>query len=357
MPDTPTTRLGLYKSASDGSEDVDYTQDIGQNLDALDLAVGFQIVTSSTRPSSPYAGKPIAESDNDYRTYFSNGTTPASASWVEIPNSSATFSGDLTLSSSSSLSIGTATLTRVSGGGLSANTNYLRTATATTDVAYAAIISGDTFDRARIYTDGKLELGPGNAARDTNLYRSAASTLKTDDSLIVGTDLTVSSDLTVTGDLTVSGVGQLLSKFKTSTTSRTSTTTLTSDPDITFSVVANATYLVEGLILFAADPAADLKIGWTAPTGASFPWCALGQTSTATGGSGSVITDGQDLTSTSFGLGAVTDNTKTMTAQVRGYLTISSTAGTFALQWAQIVSSSTATKLLAGTHLTLKRVV
>lgn len=52
MPDTPTTRLGLYKSLADGSELVSYTTDIGQNLDRLDLAAGFQVVTSSTRPSS-----------------------------------------------------------------------------------------------------------------------------------------------------------------------------------------------------------------------------------------------------------------------------------------------------------------
>lgn len=106
MPDTPTTRLGLYKSASDGSEDVNYTTDIGQNLDKLDTAVGFQIVTSSTRPSSPYPGKPIAESDTSYRTYFSNGTAPASASWLEIPNSSGTFGSTLKLASSAQLTIG-----------------------------------------------------------------------------------------------------------------------------------------------------------------------------------------------------------------------------------------------------------
>lgn len=106
MPDTPTTRLGLYKSLPDGSEDVSYTQDIGQNLDKLDAAAGFQIVTSSTRPSSPYPGKSIAESDTTYRTYFSNGTAPASASWVEIPNSSGTFGSTLKLASGAQLTIG-----------------------------------------------------------------------------------------------------------------------------------------------------------------------------------------------------------------------------------------------------------
>ncbi|MFD8279713.1 hypothetical protein ACFV47_11015 [Streptomyces solisilvae] len=52
-------------------------------------------------------------------------------------------------------------------------------------VAHAVIVSGDTFDRWRAYGDGKQEWGPGNGARDTTLYRSAADTLRTDDSLIV----------------------------------------------------------------------------------------------------------------------------------------------------------------------------
>ena len=206
MPDPSTTRLGLYKSKSDGSELVNYSQDIGQNLDLIDSAVGFQIVTSSTRPSSPYPGKPIAESNTSYRTYFSNGTTPASASWVEIPNSSGTFGGNLALASGSSLSIGAATLTRSAGGSLNSNTNYQRTGAVTTDTAYSALVTGDGFDRVRVRADGLIEIGPGNAARDTNLYRSAADTLKTDDSLIVGTNLTVTGTSTLTGNTTVNGV-------------------------------------------------------------------------------------------------------------------------------------------------------
>jgi hypothetical protein len=201
VPDPSTARLALYKSKSDGSELVNYTQDLGQNWDKVDAAVGFAACTSTTRPSSPYSGKAIMQTDTAYRTFFSNGTTPASASWVEIPNSSGTFGGNLALSSTSSLSIGTATLTRSSGGALSANTNYSRAATATTDVAYSALITGDTFDRVRVYSDGKLEIGPGNAARDVNLYRSAANVLTTDDSLSVALNLTVAGSGSVTGNL------------------------------------------------------------------------------------------------------------------------------------------------------------
>lgn len=191
MPDTPTTRLGLYKSLSDGSELVDYSQDIGQNLDKLDLAVGFQVVTSSTRPSAPYPGKPITESNTSYRTYFSNGTAPASGSWVEIPNSSGTFGGDLVLSGSSAIDIGGA----ANGGGYG-----VLGSSATSDVLYSKV-SGDSVGRFYVSADGAHQWGSGAATRDTNLYRSAANTLKTDDSLIVDVDLTVNGNINTADNL------------------------------------------------------------------------------------------------------------------------------------------------------------
>jgi hypothetical protein len=146
VPDPSTTRLALYKSLSDGSELVSYTQDIGQNLDKLDAAAGFQVVTSSTRPSSPYSGKPITQSDTSYSTFFSNGTAPASASWVEIPNGSSTFGSNLKLASGSQLTIGA----------------------------------------------------------DVNLFRNAANVLRTNDALIVDGATTLSSTLGVTGATTLS---------------------------------------------------------------------------------------------------------------------------------------------------------
>jgi len=45
------------------------------------------------------------------------------------------------------------------------------------DTAYLASVLGESPARFRIRADGKLEWGPGNAARDIELYRSAANTL------------------------------------------------------------------------------------------------------------------------------------------------------------------------------------
>lgn len=144
MPDPSTTRLALYKSKSDGSELVNYPLDLGGNWDKVDLAVGYQVVTSSTRPATPYPGKPIAQSDTAYSTFFSNGTAPASASWVEIPNSSSTFGSNLKLASGVQLLIGA----------------------------------------------------------DTNLYRSAANVLKTDDAFVTVGNVTVGGDLKLVGGTT-----------------------------------------------------------------------------------------------------------------------------------------------------------
>jgi hypothetical protein len=158
----------MYKSLPDGSELVDYSQDIGQNLDKIDAAVGFQVVTSTTRPSSPYAGKPIAESDTTYRTYFSNGTAPASASWVEIPNSSGTFNNNLKISAGKQINFGA-----------SGSTAYLAVlTTAAADDILATRVTGDTVSRFLLEADGSHSWGPGGAsAADITLTRGAANRL------------------------------------------------------------------------------------------------------------------------------------------------------------------------------------
>lgn len=168
MPDPSTTRISLYKSKSDGSELVSYTQDIGQNWDKVDAAVGFQAATSSTRPSSPYSGKPIFETDTSYRTYFSNGTSPASGSWVEIPNGSAQYNSTLRLASGKQIN--------VNSSGSGATLAAVNAATTTDFIS--GRVTGDTVDRFLIDTDGTLNWGPGGStALDTVLARTATGRL------------------------------------------------------------------------------------------------------------------------------------------------------------------------------------
>ena len=63
--------------------------------------------------------------------------------------------------------------------------------TATSLVSLATYLPGDASDRFEILAGGQLNWGPGNAATDTNLYRSQANVLKTDGHFRLGQDLTV----------------------------------------------------------------------------------------------------------------------------------------------------------------------
>ncbi len=333
MPDTPTTRLGLYKSLSDGSEDVSYTQDIGQNLDKLDAAAGFQIVTSGTRPSSPYPGKPIAESDTTYRTYFSNGTAPASASWVEIPNSSGSYGGNLNMALGKQLNIGG------SGSSAAYACNF---SSATGDFIISGRVVGDGSSRLTLRADGQLGWGPGSTGTDVFLARSGTSTL------------------TLTGNLTVTGIGGRSFVRKTVDESLTSNTTLQNDDALTLAVAANATYTfrVWMLAVDATDANGDIKFGFTFPAGATCHFSGKGPHSLLAGGGafgdGEYI--GRNTATSGSTVAAYGLSTSVIGIELTGLLIVGGTAGNLQLQWAQNTSDANATTVQAGSFMTLDRV-
>lgn len=75
------------------------------------------------------------------------------------------------------------------------------------DASIRIKVSGDTQDRFQIRGDGDLVWGPGGTnGLDTNLYRSSANVLKTDDSFVVGGTLTGQSS-NFTGRITLTGGG------------------------------------------------------------------------------------------------------------------------------------------------------
>lgn len=78
-----------------------------------------------------------------------------------------------------------------------------------TDPAIRIRQDADSQSRLIVQADGTQVWGSGSATGDTNLYRSAADTLKTDDSLIVGAGLTVGSTTWTTYTPTVTGGGSV----------------------------------------------------------------------------------------------------------------------------------------------------
>jgi hypothetical protein len=90
---TNTTRLGLIKP--DFVDVVDVAQ-LNSNADDIDAAVGAAVVTSATRPSSPWAGQIIHETDTD-KTLVWDGVA-----WVETGAADLDDLGDVTVTSAAS---------------------------------------------------------------------------------------------------------------------------------------------------------------------------------------------------------------------------------------------------------------
>lgn len=175
-----TTRVSLYKPA--GGENVNVTTDLNDNLDKLDTNLNFRVVASAVARNaiSPHwEGLNVRETDTG-RTYISNGSTPISGSWSQIPNSGSTFDADLDLTSGKQVNIGTS--------GSTASFAALNSAVG--DDLLSGRITGDTVSRYLVNSDGETWWGPGGGtSQDVNLYRSAANTLATDDNFSVGENL------------------------------------------------------------------------------------------------------------------------------------------------------------------------
>src|SRR5262249_36210252 len=134
--------------------------------------------------------------------------------------------------------------------------------------------------------------------------------------------------------------------LKTGDTSRASNTTPSADPDLSVTVAASATYELRAMLVYQANHSpGDLQIQWSLPSGATLIW-SLGNFPQASGVSVGTFTWNSLVTGTNASLSGAGAGTS-VAAEISGTLTISSTSGTAALQWAQFGSSGTATIMKA----------
>lgn len=124
---------------------------------------GPTVALRSDDPTTTNARTPTAHAS----THGTGGTDPVTVAQSQVTG----------------LATALAALLPLGGGTMTGTTNATLADAGTT--AEASLVSGDTFDRFRRYTDGKQEWGSGGAARDTNLYRDAANSLRTDDALTI----------------------------------------------------------------------------------------------------------------------------------------------------------------------------
>ncbi len=139
--------------------------------------------------------------------------------------------------------------------------------------SFSALVTGDSQNRWQADADGKLWWGSGSGSVDTNLYRSAVDTLKTDDSFVVGSALNVTG-LTTTGTLTV---GSDVMAINTAWTSFTTTWTASSNPSIGNGSISGAYKLFGKMLWFTIMIALGSTTnigsgayGFTIPSGLTF---------------------------------------------------------------------------------------
>jgi hypothetical protein len=173
---TQTTRLLLRKPDPDPAtgDFVNPGQDLNANFDKIDAAVGTFICTSGTRPTGVerWDGRLIYETDTRRNYMWSAGL----ATWLPLLIGRGA-DGPYLFGQS----------TDTSGEGAN-----FRGSAVGVDILRSRVTS-DANARFLLKAEGSMSWGPGTAAADTNLYRSAADTLRTDDSFVVGGTLTANS--------------------------------------------------------------------------------------------------------------------------------------------------------------------
>lgn len=149
--------------------------------------------------------------------------------------------------------------------------------------------------------------------------------------------------------------GLILSARKTVTEPLASSTTMQNDDELFVAAEASAAYRMELFLLSDSGTAGKIKIGWSAPSGASLAWGVLGPATTEATNTAVASMNMQSRTTTEVAsLGGSTSTG--VLALAFGTLTVGSTAGTLQFQWAQNALSVTNTNVRAGSHLLLTRI-
>lgn len=150
---------------------------------------------------------------------------------------------------------------------------------------------------------------------------------------------------------TVADFSTVATVLKTITESVASSTTLQNDDELVLAVAANSKYALEGYFLYDGSTAADLKVAFTVPTGATINWSPFAPTS----GVGTTDYNVTVITTSGGTRGVACNGATVMSMQPKGYISVGATAGNLQLQFAQVASNATATRILAGSWMMLTR--
>ncbi|MEV5138421.1 hypothetical protein AB0K71_05685 [Streptomyces syringium] len=154
-------------------------------------------------------------------------------------------------------------------------------------------------------------------------------------------------------DIQPQGIGRILFARKSADTSRSSTTTATDDPHLSVPVIANATYTIEGFIVYNTPNAADWKYQFALPAGSTQLWSPWGLSAEAdTSAVGPIRTSTSTGSATQLGI----NSTANVSVRPIGLFRTGGSSGTCVVQWAQGNSSASATTVVTDSWIKLQRV-
>lgn len=157
------------------------------------------------------------------------------------------------------------------------------------------------------------------------------------------------------------GIGSSVLGYCTADTTRNNSTSLLDITGLSVSLVASATYVLDGWLAWTSNPTADIQFVWTVPSGATGLWSLAGPhtTSAPVVGSERINYIDSGAVSYSLGLNAAGDDEFTGTvfisARPAGYLTTTN-AGTLTLRMAQNTANASNTTVKLGSWISLTRV-
>lgn len=144
----------------------------------------------------------------------------------------------------------------------------------------------------------------------------------------------------------------VLTAVKQTLTTRANTVTVTADPELVVPLMANAQYSVDALLLTGGDAAADFRLTFTAPAGATVQWTPRGPGTTVTADPATLVLAQQGV-GTEAVVGLYTTGAGIIAP--RGTITTAATAGNLSLAWAQGTTNAVPTSLAAGSWLRVIR--
>jgi hypothetical protein len=187
-------------------------------------------------------------------------------------------------------------------------------------------VNGDTFRRFLLLADGTLQWGDGTATRDTNLYRSAADILATDDELLVGKYIRWAGQKRITANFD-----------KTNTTLATIT-------GLSVSVEAGKAYNFRAVLWVTANATGGYKF---AVAGTCTATAIRYQVSVRDAATGAPTSESMQTALGGAGVGAAPGGTSYF-VEIKGMIRVNA-AGTLLLQFAQNAASGTSS-VLADSH-------